>query len=109
MNGKPSPGLAAAGRVIEKISAITLETADMARSVRFYTALGFTIRYGGEDAAFTSFVVGDGYLNLELNRDFAGGRGWGRSIFYVSDVDALYERTELRPVAFNGATRCRVG
>ena len=35
------------------ISALTLATHDMARSVRFYTALGFEVNYGGMDAAFT--------------------------------------------------------
>ena len=29
------------------INAITLATHDMARAVRFYQALGFTMRYGG--------------------------------------------------------------
>ena len=77
---------------IEQISAVTLETADMPRSVRFYSSLGFRLRYGGEDAAFTSFIVGGGYLNLELRPGFSSGAGWGRIIFYVSEVDALYER-----------------
>jgi len=77
---------------IEQISAVTLETADMPRSVRFYSSLGFRLRYGGEDAAFTSFIVGGGYLNLELRPGFSSGASWGRIIFYVSEVDALYER-----------------
>jgi catechol 2,3-dioxygenase-like lactoylglutathione lyase family enzyme len=78
--------------MIERISAVTLETADMARAVNFYTSLGFQIRYGGPQATFTSLRVGDGYLNLELRPGFASGAGWGRIIFYVSDVDALYQR-----------------
>jgi catechol 2,3-dioxygenase-like lactoylglutathione lyase family enzyme len=77
---------------IDQISAVTLETADMTRSVRFYMSLGFRIRYGGEKAAFTSFIVGDGYLNLELRPGFSSGADWGRIIFHVSNVDALYER-----------------
>jgi catechol 2,3-dioxygenase-like lactoylglutathione lyase family enzyme len=48
---------------IESLSAVTLAVADMARSVRFYRSLGFVIRYGGEDADFTSFSVGTSYLN----------------------------------------------
>jgi catechol 2,3-dioxygenase-like lactoylglutathione lyase family enzyme len=76
---------------IEHLSAVTLLTADMARAVEFYTILGFRTRYGGPDAAFTSFIVGDGYLNLDLEPDFKSARGWGRAIFYVSDVDAVYE------------------
>jgi catechol 2,3-dioxygenase-like lactoylglutathione lyase family enzyme len=78
--------------VIEKISAVTLAVADMGRSVRFYASLGFEIRYGGEAADFTSFRVGDGYLNLDATGDKPGGAFWGRVIFYVSDVDALFER-----------------
>jgi hypothetical protein len=38
----------AASPAIECISAVSLATHDMACSVRFYQAIGFTIRYGGE-------------------------------------------------------------
>jgi catechol 2,3-dioxygenase-like lactoylglutathione lyase family enzyme len=75
--------------MIESISAVTLATADMARAVRFYRALGFVLRYGGEAATFTSFAVGAGHLNLELRRDPVQG-GWGRVVFHVDDVDRLY-------------------
>ena len=86
--------------MIEGISAVTLATTDMARSVRFYRAVGFEIRYGGEEARFTSFLAGSGYLNLieaPPQRTSGGTAGrtpgwWGRLIFYVSDVDATYER-----------------
>lgn len=77
---------------IESISAITLVTGDMARSVRFYEALGFEKRYGGETADFTSFHVGEGYLNLGLRVDPGEILGWGRTIFYVADVDAMHAR-----------------
>ena len=77
---------------IESLSAVTLAVADMARSVRFYTALGFQMRYGGEDAAFTSFTAGASYLNLALRVGYGGAGPWGRAIFYVSDVDAVYAR-----------------
>ena len=46
------------------ISAVTLATQDMARAVRFYRALGFAQAYGGETAAFTSFRVGQGHVDL---------------------------------------------
>ena len=52
---------------VESISAVTLLTADMGRAVAFYRTLGFRLLYGGEDAAFTSFRVGPGYLNLQLD------------------------------------------
>jgi catechol 2,3-dioxygenase-like lactoylglutathione lyase family enzyme len=42
--------------MIENISAITLATHDMSRAVRFYRSLGFVLIYGGDDAAFTSFL-----------------------------------------------------
>jgi catechol 2,3-dioxygenase-like lactoylglutathione lyase family enzyme len=77
---------------IEHLSAVTLAVLDMGRSVRFYTALGFPIGYGGEDADFTSMPVGSGYLNLALRESLTGAGTWGRAIFYVSDVDAVYER-----------------
>jgi catechol 2,3-dioxygenase-like lactoylglutathione lyase family enzyme len=78
--------------MIVALSAVTLTVSDMARSVRFYLSLGFVIRYGGEDAAFTSFTIAGSYLNLDLKRDYAGAAGWGRVIFYVDNVDAVYER-----------------
>ncbi|MGH2586205.1 MAG: VOC family protein [Dehalococcoidia bacterium] len=79
-------------QAIESISALTLATHDMRRAVRFYRGLGFTLRYGGEDAAFTSFGVGSGYLNLIAQPAERSWSWWGRVIFYVSDVDRLYER-----------------
>ena len=48
--------------IIECISAITLATHDMSRAVRFYRTLGFEMIYGSEEASFTSFQVGTGYL-----------------------------------------------
>jgi uncharacterized glyoxalase superfamily protein PhnB len=77
---------------IESISAITLATHDMARSVRFYRALGFGLHYGGEDAAFTSFTVGSSYLNVCAAPPERTWSWWGRVIFHVADVDAVYER-----------------
>ena len=75
---------------IRSISAVTLATTDMARAVRFYAALGFRIRYGGETSAFTSFNVGQGWLNLSRGPDLGSSSGGVRVIFYVDDVDALY-------------------
>lgn len=78
--------------MIEGISAVTLATHDMARAVRFYRLLGFAILYGGEDARFTSFRAGAGYLNLIAEPEEGCRSWWGRVIFYDSDVDALYAR-----------------
>jgi len=78
---------------VESISALTLLTADMGQAVGFYRALGFHLLYGGEEAAFTSFRVGAGYLNLQLDVGDSPGPGvWGRVVFWVDDVDAMYER-----------------
>jgi catechol 2,3-dioxygenase-like lactoylglutathione lyase family enzyme len=85
---------------IQCISAVTLATHDMARAVRFYRSLGFVLHYGGETAAFTSFSVGTGYLNLILQPAEKRWSWWGRLIFYVADVDALHARAlslGLRP------------
>jgi catechol 2,3-dioxygenase-like lactoylglutathione lyase family enzyme len=77
---------------IESISAITLFTADMARSVEFYTALGFGLVYGGADASFTSLRAGTGHLNLQYAPAWKTTGIWGRSIFWVDDVDAMHAR-----------------
>src|SRR2546428_4472524 len=79
---------------IESISAVTLATHDMARAVRFYSALGFPIRYGGEVAAFTRFHAGRGYLNLIAAPQDQRWSGGGRVVFYVSDVGGM-DRTAL--------------
>ena len=76
---------------VESISAITLAVTDMARSVVFYRdQVGLEMLYGGEGAGFTSFRVGDGYVNLILTD--AAPAWWGRLILYVDDVDAHYQR-----------------
>jgi catechol 2,3-dioxygenase-like lactoylglutathione lyase family enzyme len=77
---------------IEGLSAVTLATRDMAAAVRFYRALGFEPVYGGEEAGFTSFRAGAGFLNLTAEAPDAEIAWWGRAIFHVADVDALYRR-----------------
>jgi uncharacterized glyoxalase superfamily protein PhnB len=64
----------------------------MSRSVRFYTALGFSVRYGGEHAEFTSLHAGSSYLNLIAQPANRRWSWWGRVIFHVSDVDAFHRR-----------------
>ncbi|MGH8671788.1 MAG: VOC family protein [Burkholderiales bacterium] len=81
---------------IASISAVTLATHDMARAVRFYQALGFAVRYGGEDSSFTNFRAGSGYLNLVAQPADRQWSWWGRVIFHVSDVDALYAHAVAR-------------
>jgi catechol 2,3-dioxygenase-like lactoylglutathione lyase family enzyme len=78
--------------MIERISAVTLATHDMPRAVRFYVALGFEVLHGGEVSSFTSFRAGTSYLNLIAQPAEQRWSWWGRTIFYVADVDALYDR-----------------
>ena len=78
--------------MIESLSAVTFVTRDMELAVRFYLSLGFEMLYGGESADFTSFRVGSSYLNLGLRSEHGSCEGWGRAIFYVTDVDAMYAR-----------------
>jgi predicted enzyme related to lactoylglutathione lyase len=75
---------------IESINAVTVFTADMARAVRFYAALGMTRSHGGADASFTSFHAGNGFVNIAVGQP--PERLWGRAIFHVVDVDAMYAR-----------------
>jgi catechol 2,3-dioxygenase-like lactoylglutathione lyase family enzyme len=78
---------------VESISAVTLLVVEMAATVTFYQALGFHLLYGGIEAAFTSFRVGAGYLNLQLDTDGSPERAiWGRVVFWVDNVDAMHER-----------------
>jgi len=87
---------------IEGISAVTLATQDMARAVRFYQALGFALRHGGASASFSSLHAGTGFLNLIAQPAGRSWSWWGRVIFHVAEVDALYRRAlaaGLRPEA----------
>lgn len=81
---------------IAALSAVTLATGDMGRAVRFYHDLGFRLWYGGEEADFTSFRVGGGFLNLIAKPPAPAGCWWGRVIFHVADVDGLYRAALAR-------------
>ncbi len=78
--------------MIESISAVTLVTHDMGRTVRFYETLGFRLKHGGPEAMFTSFHAGTGFLNLITQPGGQRLAWWGRVIFYVADVDAIYNQ-----------------
>lgn len=78
--------------LIRSLSAVTLATHDMARAVRFYRALGFRLRYGGETAEFTSLHAGPSFVNLIAAPASRSWSWWGRAIFHVEDVDALHQR-----------------
>ncbi|KAK3245370.1 hypothetical protein CYMTET_45059 [Cymbomonas tetramitiformis] len=86
------------GNLWESISAVTLGVDDMREAVKFYGKLGLHPSFGGADDLFTSLplrqingraVEPTTYINLYEVEDKPDGVG--RSIFYVSDVDAMYE------------------
>jgi catechol 2,3-dioxygenase-like lactoylglutathione lyase family enzyme len=78
---------------IQSISAVTLLTTEMRKTVAFYRDLGFEMLYGGADAEFSSFRAGTGFLNLQLTSDRQPRLSiWGRVIFWVDDVDEMYRR-----------------
>jgi catechol 2,3-dioxygenase-like lactoylglutathione lyase family enzyme len=76
---------------IAKISAVSIRVANMTESVRFYRdVLGMELLYGGEGTGFSSLRARDtlsAVLNLEQGEPVTR---WGRLIFYVADVDALW-------------------
>jgi catechol 2,3-dioxygenase-like lactoylglutathione lyase family enzyme len=82
---------------IAKISAVTIRVANMTESVRFYRdVLGMELLYGGEGSGFSSLRAKDtqsAILNLEQGEAVTR---WGRLIFYVTDLDALWNHLKDR-------------
>jgi catechol 2,3-dioxygenase-like lactoylglutathione lyase family enzyme len=93
------------GTGIRKVAAVTLATRDMQGAVGFYRGLGFRLRYGGGESAFTSFALGEGHLNLIAVPQERQITWWGRVIFYVTDVDALHARARALGLAPEAAPR----
>lgn len=85
--------------IMERISAVTLMIRDMRTSVAFYQALGLRLGTGGSDAKFTTFWAGASALNLAVAPSAGTQARWGRVIFHVSDVDALYHVLERAGIA----------
>jgi len=69
----------------------------MTESVRFYRdVLGMELLYGGENTGFSSLRARDtesAILNLEQGKPVTR---WGRLIFYVTDVDVLWNHLKDR-------------
>jgi catechol 2,3-dioxygenase-like lactoylglutathione lyase family enzyme len=76
--------------MIQHISAVTFAVRAMPEAIAFYTKLGFMVVYGGSDARFSSLQAGDTFVNLVLSPSYTPA-WWGRTIFRVDDVDALYQ------------------
>ena len=80
---------------IRSIDAITLVATNMAASISFYSALGFTLAFGGETAEFTTMSIEPRGPHVNLISKPADGdinTSWGRIIFHVDDVDDLYRQ-----------------
>ncbi len=77
---------------ILSINAVTLATSNMMQAIKFYKKIGFVLFQGGIEEMFTSFKVGESQiLNITIERPDFRVLWWGRIIFYVSDVDILYQ------------------
>ena len=74
---------------VERISAVTLAVRDMVGSVAFYQKLGFRLIRGGQRSSFSSFRLGEAFVNLATDSSYEG-KWWGRVIFRVNDVDAYH-------------------
>jgi catechol 2,3-dioxygenase-like lactoylglutathione lyase family enzyme len=81
--------------MIPRLSAITFAVRHMQEAVEFYTKFGFEVIYGGHDSGFSSLRMGDAFVNLQLRPDYTPC-AWGRIIFWVDDVDALYRSITAR-------------
>jgi catechol 2,3-dioxygenase-like lactoylglutathione lyase family enzyme len=79
--------------MIQHISAVTFAVRAMPEAIAFYTTLGFTLMYGGPEARFSTLQAGEASVNLLVSPSYTP-TWWGRTIFRVDDVDALY-RTAL--------------
>ncbi|MEC7916044.1 MAG: VOC family protein [Actinomycetota bacterium] len=77
----------------EHIDAITLATVNMAESIEFYEALGFTVSYGNAASSFVTLDSGSCFVNLwQVKQEELPSGWWGRVIFHVDDVDLAYQR-----------------
>ena len=85
----------------ESANAITLLTSDMKSSTIFYEKLGLSISFGGYNSQFTTMSPSSDssmkhniHINLEYDETWPYNStklaNWGRIIFYVLDVDDMY-------------------
>jgi catechol 2,3-dioxygenase-like lactoylglutathione lyase family enzyme len=110
VSAAPTPTLPAPSEPnFVSINAITLATTDMRAAYDFYSGLGLNCTYGctsganwttfgGPDRDLSSFHI-NLYPKPEAH-DLVPRQGWGRVVFYVTDVDAVYAlllKNGLRP------------
>lgn len=77
--------------MIQHISAVTFTVRSMPEAITFYTSLGFRLVYGGPQGRFSTLQAGNAFVNLTLSSGYQPA-WWGRTIFRVDDVEALYQR-----------------
>ena len=76
--------------MIQHISAVTFAVRAMPEALTFYTTLGFTLIFGGPQSPFSTLQAGEAFVNLMVAPTYTP-TWWGRTIFRVEDVDALYQ------------------
>jgi hypothetical protein len=76
---------------IEGISAVTLATHEMSRAVRFYRALGLEVCMVAKSRHLPAFEQGRA-ISTSSHSQLSGAGHVGCVIFYVADVDTLYDR-----------------
>jgi catechol 2,3-dioxygenase-like lactoylglutathione lyase family enzyme len=81
--------------MIPRLSAITFAVRNMREAVDFYTTFGFEVIDGGHGSGFSSLRMGEALVNLQLRPDYTPC-AWGRIIFWVDDVAALYQSITTR-------------
>jgi hypothetical protein len=90
---EPAKNPSASSVASRKIITASAVPSGMPRVLRFYPTLGFEVLHGGEDSSFHQLSSRN-----ELSQPHhpalpsGAGPGGGLVIFYVSDVDALYDR-----------------
>ena len=77
--------------MIQHISAVTFTVRAMPDALTFYTTLGFTLIFGGPQSSFSTLRAAEAFVNLTVAPTYTP-TWWGRTIFRVEDVDALYQR-----------------
>ena len=84
------------GSLWETINAVTLATSSINASIAYYQKLGLQLEWYSPDFATVS-PHGSGKDSMFVNlfrsptaQPRSTWNGWGRAVFYVSDVDAVY-------------------
>ncbi|MFN8026944.1 MAG: VOC family protein [Acidimicrobiia bacterium] len=77
----------------QEINAVTLAVADMDDPSSSTTTSGSPSSPAAPGTPFTTLRAGRSFLNLQLVEGWAPpDEVWGRVIFWVDDVDAVYDR-----------------